>query len=141
MTTDDMLDRLLNRLGGEDFKCTRQKDGKVCARQYTNKFDKENRPIFYFATGCKVVESFCPACLAYWHVAVARNCLDTAREYEADDEAEAIEAVKAVRDAEARRDGPGEFEAINAIRRLDPVVVAKACRVVGYDVTDVERES
>lgn len=69
------LSNLQTELGGPLFPCTRQKDGKACTQQHERKLDRHGRTVFYFATGCKIVETFCPACLAYWHVAVARNCV------------------------------------------------------------------
>jgi hypothetical protein len=73
------LEELQIQLGQEDaFPCVRQKEGKPCTRIYEDARDNDTgRPVFYFETGCRVVEEFCPACQAYWHVAVARNCLIT----------------------------------------------------------------
>jgi hypothetical protein len=57
------------------LRCTRQKAGKSCTRQHEDTFDKEGRPLYWYGDGCRLVESFCPSCRAYWHVAVARNAV------------------------------------------------------------------
>lgn len=70
------IEALQAKLNGPAFKCTREdKAGRACTMQHEGKLDKEDRPVLYFAPGCKVAQTFCPACSAYWHVAVARNQL------------------------------------------------------------------
>jgi hypothetical protein len=69
------IEALTAALAGPTFRCMKMKGGKPCTQQHDGKLDRDDRPVFYYATGCRIVESFCPACLAYWHVAVARNCL------------------------------------------------------------------
>lgn len=81
---EDMLSTIQSRLGGGDLPCTNlDANGRACTQQHEGKFDRVGRPIFYFATDCRIVETFCPACLAYWHVAVARNNLITFRRFAA----------------------------------------------------------
>jgi hypothetical protein len=71
---EDQLSKLQRVLMEEaSFPCTRRKDGKACVQQHDRKLDRKGRTVFYFAIGCKVVETFCPACLTYWLIAVARN--------------------------------------------------------------------
>lgn len=82
-----MLEKLLTELGAENrTPCSRRKmmdvDGPnklkrsvACVGQYEDETDEDGRPVFYYGNDCAVVSKLCPACAAYWHVAVARNCL------------------------------------------------------------------
>jgi len=109
---DKLLDGALTALNVEqDFPCSNQKpdaknDGKptsCLARDHG--FDKDDRPVFWFGSDCVVARKLlCPTCLAYWHVAVARNImLDDGRWHSnADDLAD----VQAARDANAAK-APG----------------------------------
>lgn len=72
------LDALQQTLAREDsFGCLykAQNGGMACTRKHDRKFDRHGRFVYHYSPGCKVVEGFCPACSAYWHVAVARNQL------------------------------------------------------------------
>ncbi len=75
---EKLIEQLQSLLGGPTYECTSQRDGKACTRQHEG-VDKKGQLKLYFSIGCKVVESFCPACRAYWLVAVARNELLTYR--------------------------------------------------------------
>ncbi len=96
MSALKLTDQLLHVLAGPEIPCTRKKDGKACTMQHDGKLDRKGCTVFYFSTGCKVVETFCPSCLAYWHVAVARNCL---LEYQRDC------AMQVAEDARMEREG------------------------------------
>jgi len=67
------LNKIQVELMSTKFVCTRVKGGEPCTRQHDKERNHKGQFLYYFAPGCKVVESFCPACSAYWHVAVARN--------------------------------------------------------------------
>lgn len=70
------LDHVQERLGWNHVApCSQTKNGKACTLQHQDERDQEGRPVFWYGTDCKIVQTFCPACLAYWHVAVARNCV------------------------------------------------------------------
>lgn len=69
---DELQTKLAN---SKNFPCIHPKDGVSCTAQHEGMSDRDGRQIFYFASDCKVAQTFCPSCLAYWHVAVARNCL------------------------------------------------------------------
>ncbi len=71
-----LAEQLQTLLAGPDYECTSTRNGKACTQQHEG-LDKKGQPKFYFSIGCKVVETFCPACRAYWLVAVARNELIT----------------------------------------------------------------
>lgn len=76
MDVEQQLDDIQTVLSeSERFPCTRMKNGRACTLQHMNLLDKEDRPIFFFGIDCQIVKTFCPSCLAYWLVAVARNCL------------------------------------------------------------------
>ena len=85
------LDALLSELGHENrAPCSRREmrdvDGPhkpkrsvACLGQYEDQTDKDGRHVFFYGTECEVARKLCPACAAYWHVAVARNCLEDVR--------------------------------------------------------------
>lgn len=75
MKAEQLIEQAQSLLGGPEYRCTQKKQGKPCTQQHEDEVDRDGRPVFYFASDCKVAQTFCPACLAYWHVAVARNCL------------------------------------------------------------------
>lgn len=72
---ESSLNEMQTELGGPKHPCSRMRGGASCVRQHDGKFDKDGRPVFYFGVGCKVAETFCDSCLAYWLVAVARNAV------------------------------------------------------------------
>jgi hypothetical protein len=76
-----LLENIQLRLSDNDVaKCTRLKNGKCCTQHHEDERDDDGRPVFYYGDECRVVAEMCPACRAYWHVAVARNALfDLAR--------------------------------------------------------------
>lgn len=77
MTVSEMLEKLLSELGnGSRFPCSQVEGDKPCTLKHEGKTDKNGRTVFYFASDCKIAQTFCASCLAYWHVAVARNCIE-----------------------------------------------------------------
>lgn len=71
-----LLDLVVDKTSRE-LPCLQQRDGKPCTKQHEGSGTDGKRKL-YFMPGCKVVESFCPVCSAYWHAAVARNQLEAA---------------------------------------------------------------
>lgn len=72
-----MLETLITDLGNSNkFACLTPKSGRACTAQHEDEIDKKTgRDALWFATDCRLPETFCPSCRAYWHVAVAMNCL------------------------------------------------------------------
>ena len=67
---------LVNALHGPAFPC-KAAGGKSCSHKAMDlKPRRDGKPQFWFGSDCQYpYKHFCDPCLAYWHIACARNIL------------------------------------------------------------------
>lgn len=76
MNATELIEKLLAELGGPAYPCEHRRGGRSCIQVIGEERRKRDGGlVLWYATDCRAAERLCPTCLAYWHVAVARNCL------------------------------------------------------------------